>query len=52
MNRLAVLGLPLCKIEDVVAAVIRSSADEAFSGNMLSIDAQCDLSCSFSPARD
>lgn len=41
MTRLAVLGLPLCKIEDVVAAVVRSSADEAFNGNTLSIDAKC-----------
>lgn len=37
---MALIGLPLCTVDDVVAAVIRSAADPSFSGNTVVIDAK------------
>lgn len=39
LTRLAIFGLPLTEIEDVVTAVVRSSSDPSFTGNSISVDA-------------
>ena len=40
LTRAALIGLPLCTVDDVVSAVIRSAADQSFSGNTVVIDAK------------
>jgi hypothetical protein len=40
LTRVAILGLPLCEVDDVVASVIKCSSDESFTGNTISVDAK------------
>lgn len=39
LTRVAIFGLPLCSVSDVIAAVVKSSCDETFHGNTVFVDA-------------
>lgn len=40
LTRMALVGLPLASVDHVVAAMIRSAADDDFNGNTISVDAE------------
>jgi hypothetical protein len=39
LTRVAIFGLPLCSIEDVVSCVVRAASDKSMTGNTLFVDA-------------
>lgn len=43
LTRVAIFALPVCRIQDVIHAVVKSASDSTFAGNSVFIDAEYDF---------